>query len=76
MANLTIAIEETVLKQARLRALEEGTSVNAVLRKYLEDYGEMRSRQEQAVTDLLRLAKVSSARRGAKRWTRDDLHDR
>ena len=76
MANLTIAIEETVLKQARLRALEEGTSVNAVLRKYLEGYGGMRSRQEQAVTDLLRLAKVSPTRRGVKRWTRDDLHDR
>ena len=76
MANLTIAIEDTVLKQARLRALEEGTSVNAVLRQYLEDYGGLRSRQEQAVEDLLRLTKKAPSRRGAKRWSRDDVHDR
>ncbi len=32
MANLTIVIEGDTLKRARMRALEEGTSVNAVVR--------------------------------------------
>ena len=31
--NLTITVEDEVLKRARMRALEENTSVNAVLRK-------------------------------------------
>jgi hypothetical protein len=35
MSNLTISVDEAVLKQARMRALEEGTSVNALLRDYL-----------------------------------------
>lgn len=36
MANLTITIDDRLLRQARMRALEDGTSVNAVLRAYLE----------------------------------------
>lgn len=40
MANLTITVDEEVLKQARLRALKEGTSVNRVLRERLESYVE------------------------------------
>ena len=32
--NLTITVEDETLKRARVRALEENTSVNAVLRKY------------------------------------------
>ena len=35
MANLTIAIEDDILKKARLKAVEDGTSVNAVLREFL-----------------------------------------
>lgn len=38
MANPTIAIDDEVLKRARLRALEQGTSVNALLRDYLNSF--------------------------------------
>ena len=38
MANLTLVIEDDVLLRARKRALDQGTSVNAVLRGYLENY--------------------------------------
>ena len=38
MANLTLAIDEDVLRRARIRALEQGTSVNALLREYLDAY--------------------------------------
>ena len=38
MANLTIAIEDDILKKARLKAVEDGTSVNAVLREFLREY--------------------------------------
>jgi len=36
MATLTIVVNEAVLRRARMRALEQQTSVNAVLRDYLE----------------------------------------
>lgn len=37
MANPTIAVDNGTLKKARMRALEEVTSVNAVLREYVEE---------------------------------------
>jgi plasmid stability protein len=76
MANLTIAIDDAVLKQARIRAIEQGTSVNAILRDYLTDYAKMRAKQAKAVKALLRLSPRSTARRGPRRWTRDELHER
>ena len=36
MANLAITIDEESLKKARLRALQEGTSVNALLREFVD----------------------------------------
>lgn len=76
MANLTIVVEDEVLKRARLRATEHGTSVNAVVREYLEQYAGARSAQEQALTRLLALSERSPAKRGRRAWTRDDLHER
>ncbi len=36
--NLTITVDDEVLRRARIRALSQGTSVNAVLREVLESY--------------------------------------
>jgi hypothetical protein len=38
MASLTVSIPEDVLRKARIRALERRTSVNAVVRDYVERY--------------------------------------
>lgn len=76
MANLTIAIEGDTLKRARIRALEEGTSVNAVVRDYLAEYAGMKAQKEKAINDLLRLSQRAKSRRGNRRWTREDLHQR
>lgn len=76
MANLTVTIEGDTLKRARMRALEEGTSVNAVVRDYLTDYAGMKAKKDKAIDDLLRLSKRAKSRRGNRRWTREDLHQR
>jgi plasmid stability protein len=76
MANLTIVIEDDVLKKARLRAVEQGTSVNAVVREFLRDYTGKRSRQADAATRLIELAHQSGAEVGPVTWTRDDVHNR
>ena len=74
--NLTITVEEDVLKRARIRALQENTSVNAILREYLELYAGMTRRRSDALGQLLCLSRTSKARRGAAKWTRDELHVR
>lgn len=76
MANLTITTDEETLQRARLRALEQGTSVNALLRDYLEAFASGRSARESAMASLLELSRNAESRRGERTWTRDELHER
>ena len=76
MANLTITTDDETLQRARLRALEQGTSVNALLRDYLEAFAGGRSARQSAVAALLDLSRRSESRRGGRTWTRDELHER
>lgn len=77
MANLTITVDDVLLKRARIKALEEGTSVNALLREYLEGYaGTQRTMVALAgFADLAEQSKAGSGIEG-RTWSRDDLHDR
>jgi len=38
MANLTLAIDDALLREARIKALNEDTSVNEICRRAIEDY--------------------------------------
>jgi plasmid stability protein len=76
MANLTITLDDEVLHRARLRALEQDTSVNALLREYLEAYAATRTTWDQATDAILQLSARSRSARGDRRWTRDELHER
>jgi len=76
MANLIVTVDDEVLKRARRRATEEGTSVTAVVRDYLEQYAGTRSAQEQALMRLLALSEQAGSRRGKRKCTRDELHHR
>ncbi len=75
MANLTLAIDDDVLKRARIKALEQGTSVNALVRDYLT---ELAGESEAAAGMAAFLAAVSGtgAGSGGRNWTRDELYDR
>ena len=79
MANLTIDIDEEVLKQARTRALGENTSVNDVLGEYLMAYARLdgvRRNRLAALDRLLKTADENPIDRGGRRWRRDALYDR
>lgn len=76
MANLTIALDDDLLRQARIRAVEQGTSVNAILREYLATYAGGISKREEAMKGLVQLSRRSKAERGRKKWSRDELHQR
>ena len=76
MANLTIAIEDDLLRKARVHALEQGTSVNALVREYLRELAGEASRQLAAARRIVKLAHENDARVGGATWARDDLHER
>ncbi|MBI3560768.1 MAG: hypothetical protein HY080_03535 [Gammaproteobacteria bacterium] len=76
MSNLTITTDDEVLKQARMCALAEGTSVNAVLRDYLVAYAGMKQDKDSALQRILSLLNAAQASRGNQTWTREELHER
>ena len=76
MTNLTITTDQEVLRRARIRALEQGTSVNAVVREFLESYAGVRAEQIEAMRRVLDIAAKSRSGSGGRRWTRDELYDR
>lgn len=74
-ANVTIAIEAALLRRARIRALEEGTSLNAVLREKVEEYVSRASPAKAGKQTFLRLAEASKAR-GGRKISREEMHER
>jgi plasmid stability protein len=77
MANLTITVDEETVKRARIRALEEGTSVNALLRDYLEEYAGVRRERMEAwrkIQDLAERSGMGSRSRGLP--TREEIYNR
>lgn len=75
-SNLTITVDDEALRRARMRALAQGTSVNAILREYLEAYAGTRSDHADAARVLLELSGTAKSRGGGARWTRDELYER
>lgn len=75
MANLTLVIDANILRRARIRALEQGTSVNAMVRDYLAGVaGE--SQATDAMAAYLVIVQEAGASSGGRNWTRDELYDR
>ncbi len=61
MSNLTISVDEQLIKQARIRAIEQGTSVSAKVREFLT---------------FIAAARSSTANSDGAAWCRDDAYDR
>lgn len=73
MANLTITVDENVLKRARIRALQRNESVNRYLADTLARYAET---DDTGTSELVALAKTfRTGHAGEGRgWNRDELH--
>ncbi|MBU2601955.1 MAG: hypothetical protein KKA32_07290 [Actinobacteria bacterium] len=74
MTNLTLTIDDDVLKKARMRAASEGTTVNALVRDQLESYAGVREDRRRAVQAIVDIAGASQAGSGGRRWSRDELY--
>ena len=81
MTNLTLSIDDELLKRARMRALEQDTSVNALVRDYLQNLVTRSSPQSGAQTGMAEFlawtetVHASSGPQG-RTWTRDELYER
>lgn len=79
MANLTIAIDDELLRRARIKAASEGTSVNEVCRQAIEAYAREQPMTYESIRQELReLARHSKPDPdGEPLWPgREALHER
>jgi hypothetical protein len=76
MKNITLSIDEDVLRAARIYAAEHDTTVNALVRDFLAQFGKQRQeRAAKARKELVEMAKRSTARMGSWKWNRDDAYE-
>jgi plasmid stability protein len=77
VTNLTLTIDDELLKRARIRALEQDTSVNALVREYLEQLAARRPEREGMGAFLAMTESIhAGSGPGGRSWTRDELYER
>jgi hypothetical protein len=74
MATLTLVIEDELLLRARKKALDQGTSVNALVRNYLESYTGVIDEVQATREFIARAASYGARSKGP--WKREELYDR
>jgi hypothetical protein len=75
IANLTLRIPDEDLKRARIRAIEEGTSVNEVVRKWIKEYGEREDRIRAAMDRVLEASARYHGRIKGGRFDRAEVYE-
>ncbi len=91
MSNLTISVDDQLIKQARVRAIQQGTSLSAKVREFLQSYVSesddlLKKQREDAATRLMATIDLATAQTQrptatacptskAKRTLRDDLYE-
>ena len=74
--NLTLTIDEGLLRSARKVALDRDTSVNQLVRDFLVALVEQAGQRRAALASLDELFQSTAVDVGPRAWTRDQLHDR
>ena len=65
--NITLAIDDDLLDKARVLAAMKRTTVNAMVRDFLQRAVDQEAQHDEVTRELLRLARSSEARMGE--WT-------
>lgn len=74
--NLTLTIDEELLREARKVALDRNSSVNQLVREFLEQLVRETSARRAALEKIEEIFQLKPVVVGTKSWTRDDLHER
>ena len=76
MKNITLSVDEGVIRTVRLYAAERDSTVNALVREFLTELANREDRVRKARERIAELSDRSSARIGSRTWTREELHER
>lgn len=73
--NITLSVDDEVIRRARQRADALGTSVNQLVREYLEQLAGKTDPKEDAA-EFERLSHLSRGHSRGWRFNRDEIHER
>ena len=74
--NITLSVEDSVLKEVRRIAVEQDTTVNGLVRRYLQELAGQEKSRAKARRDLFKLLPKMTAKVGRIDWRREELHAR
>jgi hypothetical protein len=76
MKNITVSVDDETYLRARIRAAELGTSLSALVKRFLAELNAGESDAERLRRDERALRERIGAFRAADRRSRDDTHER
>ena len=75
--NVTIQLDEDLVRQAKVLAAEKGMSLSAMMAQDIRQQLLARTQRERArQTALESMAEAAASGRRAPRWSREELHER
>lgn len=76
MANITLNIDDEVIKKVRKIAIDENSTMTAMIRKFLQSVAERENPERERKIALLEKSFNNLGRDMGKRtWTREDLYE-
>jgi len=77
MPNITLSVDDEIIKKVRKIAIEKNTTLTAMVRDYLSSVA-VRNAQEknEAIKELRKSFKTISRDMGRRKWTREALYER
>ncbi len=76
MTNITLTIDDDIIKKVRKIAIDENSTMTAMIRDYLQSIAERESPEKARKIALLEKSFTHlSTDMGERTWTRDDLYD-
>jgi antitoxin component of RelBE/YafQ-DinJ toxin-antitoxin module len=77
MANVTMSVDDALLKKARKAAIDRNMSLSELFRMYLSDLAEREEAKRAFLAEELdKLFAESRASSSGRSWKREDLHER
>jgi hypothetical protein len=77
MSNITLSVPGDVLHNTKIIAAEQRTTVNSLVRAYLVQLSNQRTKVKTAMAELREMSETAPARLGSDfKWDRESLYDR
>lgn len=76
MPNITLSVDEDVIKKVKKIAIDKNSTLTAMIREYLESLAKREDiERERKISELEKGFSTMSRDMGKRTWTRDDLYD-